>query len=338
MALLVVTNLSKVERGNPAVVDVQFSQEKLQKIAIAGETGSGKTTLLKLIGGHAQADSGTVWFKGQKVKGLHEQLIPGHPGVAYLSQHFELPPHFWVHEILSYANQLDTSDAEQLYKICRVEHLLSRRTDQLSGGERQRIALARILSSNPELLLLDEPFSNLDAAHRSLIKSVLSDLEEKIGITCLIASHDGPDMLSWADQIMVMQKGRIIQQATPQEIYLRPVNSYCAGLFGEYNQCGPSSFLGQFTQGRKEIIIRPEQLQLVEKGTHHFQAIVEKILFFGNHYMINLRVAGETIQMNIPRIHSDNQETDTVPLNDNNGVIHLPRTGQQVFIRIQWPV
>jgi iron(III) transport system ATP-binding protein len=155
---------------------ISFTQQKARKLAIAGETGSGKSTLLKMIAGLAQPAEGEIRFRGERVLGPQERLVPGQPGIAYLSQHFELWNNYRVEEILSYANDLSVEAAAALYAICRIDHLLARRTDQLSGGERQRIALARLLVRPPRLLLLDEPFSNLDHIHKSLLKTVIRDI------------------------------------------------------------------------------------------------------------------------------------------------------------------
>src|SRR5580692_2230502 len=147
---------------------ISFVQQKGQKLALAGATGSGKSTLLKMIAGLLQPDEGEIWLDGQRVRGPLETLVPGHPGVAYLSQHFELWNNYRVGEILSYANDLSDEEAGTLYEMCRIDRLLGRRTDQLSGGERQRIALARLLVKPPRLLLLDEPYSNLDRIHKEI--------------------------------------------------------------------------------------------------------------------------------------------------------------------------
>src|SRR5580704_11857710 len=155
---------------------ISFSQQRGQKLAVAGATGSGKSTLLKMIAGLVQPDAGRILLEGVRVKGPLETLEAGHPGIAYLSQHFELWNNYRVWEILSYANDLEEEESGELYTICRIDHLLQRRTDQLSGGERQRIALARLLVRPPRLLLLDEPFSNLDRVHKETLQAVVRDI------------------------------------------------------------------------------------------------------------------------------------------------------------------
>lgn len=217
-----------------ALDHIDFTQRKGRHLAIAGETGSGKSTLLRVIAGLTAPVAGAVFFEGARVEGPHERLIPGHPGIAYLSQYFELWHHYKVEEVLSYSNDLDPAEAAALYRLCHIDHLLRRRTDQLSGGERQRIALARLLVHPPRLLLLDEPFSNLDMIHKRLLKNVIRDITEKYDITCILVSHDPYDTLSWADEMLLLREGRIHQQGTPGDLYFHPVDEYAAGLLGEY--------------------------------------------------------------------------------------------------------
>ena len=145
MKFLTVSDISKKGLGNFKLQAITFSQRKNQKIAIAGETGSGKSTLLKIIAGMEQADSGEVLFKEQRVKGPEENLVPGHQGIAYLSQDFELPKFLRVEQVLAYSNNLSKEEANNLFAVCEISHLLGRKTDELSGGERQRIALAKLL-------------------------------------------------------------------------------------------------------------------------------------------------------------------------------------------------
>src|ERR1700744_572039 len=164
---------------------ISFTQEKGRKLAIAGETGSGKSTLLKMIAGLAEVASGEIRFEGSRVLGPLERLVPGQPGIAYLSQHFELWHNYRVEEVLSYANDLSVEESVELYGICHIDHLLARRTDQLSGGERQRIALARLLVKPPRLLLLDEPFSNLDMIHKRSLKNIIRDTAAHFDVSAI---------------------------------------------------------------------------------------------------------------------------------------------------------
>ena len=296
----------KEERGN-GLSNINFTQKKLEKIAIAGETGSGKSTLLKIIAGLGQPDGGKVLFEDKRVKGPLEELIPGQKGIAYLSQDFALPHFLTVEQVLIYANPLPDALAEkdevakELYATCKIAHLLNRRTDQLSGGEKQRVALTKLLLTQPRLLLLDEPFSNLDMLHKSLLKSVINEISDRLNITCTLVSHDPLDSLSWADTILVMKDGAIVQHATPEEIYKQPINEYVAGLFGKYNLL-PSSIskalLGarDKTKGREGLFIRPENF-VITKSQKDLSAkgIVQKVSYFGSYYEIEIKVEGVVI-------------------------------------------
>lgn len=288
MVLLEVKQLVKKRNDGFAVNEISFSQYRQQKIAIAGETGSGKTSLLKVIGGLLQPDAGEVLFEGRRVEGPLERLIPGHPQIAYLSQHFELRNNYEVHELLEMAGHLDNNEILPLFQLCRIEHLLKRKTTELSGGEKQRIVLAMQLVKKPKLLLLDEPFSNMDAIHTAEMKAVVHDVAEEKGVSVIMVSHNGKDVLPWADKIFIMQEGNFVQHGTPQEIYHSPANEYCAGLFGDYNYV-PQSLFSEEGKKNQKLIIRPEQLHLSSTPGKGIKAIVQSVLFYGSYYHIRVK-------------------------------------------------
>ncbi|GEP98796.1 ABC transporter ATP-binding protein [Chitinophaga cymbidii] len=299
MSLLQVSDIRRQE-GNFQLQGISFTQEKFEKIAIAGASGSGKSTLLRIIGGLIQQDEGQVLFEGEKIKGPNDKLIPGHPGIAYLSQHFELRNNYRMEELLGYANRLPDEEAATLYEICRISHLLKRKNDQLSGGEKQRIALARLLVTSPRLLLLDEPFSNLDLIHRGILKQVIEDLGEKLKITCLLVSHDPTDMLPWADRLFIIHNGRFIQEGRPEQVYLQPVNEYAAGLFGTYNLTDPV-LAGKKAVDAKRLFTRPEQFKIVSGGQLTLEATVRQVYFYGNYFEIAAEAKGQTIMVRAGR-------------------------------------
>ncbi|WP_298298485.1 ABC transporter ATP-binding protein [Hydrotalea sp.] len=274
--------------------DISFEQKQHQKMALSGASGAGKTTLLKIIAAWEQSDSGKVLFKGNRVKGPDEQLLPGHKGIAYLSQHFELWNNYTVAEILDYNNQLEKKEAATLFTICRIEHLLQRKTNEVSGGERQRVALARLLITRPQLLILDEPFSNLDYEYKQILKTVLAEIAQYQELNFIMASHDPMDILPWADTILVLENGQLIQQGTPKEIYYSPVNNYCAGLFGDFNLI-PATLLAKTLQppitlaDDNNCMIRPHQIKLSKHADDTFTGIVQEIQFFGSYYMFVVR-------------------------------------------------
>ena len=298
MNILDVSGVSGKQGKNLVLKTTSFKQAKLEKIAIAGETGSGKTTLLKIIGGLITPDEGEVWFKKERLKKVPaEKLIPGHPGIAYLSQHFELRNNYRVEEILSYANELGGVNAAALYKVCRIDHLLQRRTDQLSGGEKQRIALARLLVSSPGLLLLDEPFSNLDMIHKGILKSVIHDIGEQLQITCILVSHDPQDCLSWAHRIMVMKEGGIIQQGSPLDIYQQPADLYTAALFGKYSLIDKPEIFSIPPDKKmhgKKLFARPEYFTIVKGKNNGTDGTVQSVAFFGSYYEFKIILKDKT--------------------------------------------
>jgi ABC-type glutathione transport system ATPase component len=309
MQFLAVSGISRQEKTHFALKDISFTQEKSRKIAIAGETGSGKSTLLKIIAGLVQQDAGQVRFEGEKVWGPNYKLVPGHPGISYLSQYFELRNNYRVEDLLAIDNQLSDEASAELYRICRIDHFLKRKTDQLSGGEKHRIALARALSFSPRLLLLDEPYYNLDVMHKDTLKSVIRDIGEKLEITCILISHDPEDTLSWADEILVMQEGEIIQRGSPQQIYGQPASEYVAGLFGKYNliraeQVSLLSGLPGITANGKNVLIRPGHFKIIqneEQGAraqsqpaHGLPAKVDKVTFLGDVFELDVSIETAT--------------------------------------------
>lgn len=322
MHLLAVSGISKKDERGFELKQISFLQEKFQQIAIAGETGSGKSTLLKIIAGLAEADAGQVLFEGKKILGPADKLIPGHPGIVYLSQYFDLPHNLRVEQVLEYANLLSDEAAADLYEVCQISHLLKRRTNQLSGGEKQRIALARLLITSPRLLLLDEPFSNTDMVHKQLLKTIIRDIGAKLRISCIMVSHDPLDTLSWADLILVMQDGAVIQEGTPQEIYQQPTNEYVAGLFGNYNLLshdvatllmGPAIAMKRSAR----LFLRPEDLLVSSTQDQGAAAIVKAVLYYGSYYELTVMVGKH--KLFVKTAHHDFTIGDTIYITARTG-------------------
>lgn len=323
MDLLNVSDISKEQDGVFILKGISFVLQPFQKIALAGETGSGKSTLLKIIAGLAQATDGHVLFEGKRVPGSDEKLISGHPGIGYVSQHFELRNNYYVAEELAYTNQLTDKAAAKIYEICQITHLLKRRTHQLSGGERQRIVTARVLISSPKLLLLDEPFSNLDLAHTNTMKTVINDIGKQLKITCMLVSHDPLDTLSWADKIIVIKDGQLIQEGEPQQIYQQPATEYAAALFGKYNliKATDKKIIEQIPgieRNKKNMLIRPEHFELVskEKG---MKAIVNKVIFFGSYYDAEVLISGKLVTIKTGKADLKKGDTIYITVRPENG-------------------
>jgi ABC-type Fe3+/spermidine/putrescine transport system ATPase subunit len=306
MSFLKISKITKYGDDGPILSDVSFSQRRSQRIAIIGETGSGKSTLLKIIAGLIQSDAGEVLFEGNTLSGPNDQLVPGHREVGYLSQDFELPKFLRIEQVLEYSRTLSHEDANRIFKVCQIDHLYNRKTDHISGGERQRIAIARLLITNPKFLLLDEPFSNLDRGHKATLKTVIADIATALKVGIILVSHDPEDILPWADTIIVMKGGRIVQKGTSESIYQKPSTEYAAGLLGNYTLIDPkksvfSKYLGQ-QPGRKKLMVRPEAFKVNLKQKRGIAGKVIAVNYFGSHDEALINCSGEIIIASTPSL------------------------------------
>ncbi|WP_072052918.1 ABC transporter ATP-binding protein [Hymenobacter terrenus] len=302
MELLTVSGISLDENGIRVLRPISFTQRQGQKLALAGESGTGKSTLLQVVAGLVQPTTGEVRVQGSRVRGPAETLVPGHPGVAYLSQKSDLPHSLRVEQVLRYANKRPAAEAQALYELCRIDHLAERRTDQLSGGEQQRVALARLLLGAPQLLLLDEPFSNLDRVHKRTLQGIIEELGARLGITCLLVSHDAADTLPWADEILVLHQGRIMQQGPPTQIYQQPVDEYTAALFGDYNLVRGADRRALVPTPKRpaagtQLLVRPEQFRLGPSARGGLAGTVKAVRYFGSYYELEIKLPETTIRV-----------------------------------------
>jgi ABC-type sulfate/molybdate transport systems ATPase subunit len=289
MILLQAIDLGKRTTDRWLVQPTSFALEAGCRLGIAGASGAGKSTLLKMLAGLLQPDGGELRFKAKPVLGPLYKLLPGHPEMAYLSQHFELRNNYLVADYLDYGNVLPPQDTQTLVELCGIGQLLQRKTNSgLSGGEKQRVALAKILLKRPRLLLLDEPFSNLDHPHKTALKAILRQLQAQLGVDIVLASHDAQDLLPWAHRILVMQNGAVLQDADPTTLFFRPKNAYVAGLMGPYNAIAPgcAPHAGT-TPGR--LLLRPGQIVVGESG---LAAAVTDIQFFGTYDLVTALANG----------------------------------------------
>jgi iron(III) transport system ATP-binding protein len=297
--MLILDNLNVSLGGSKVLKDISFKFEAVRNYAIMGETGSGKTALAKVMSGNEMAESGQVLFKGQKVKGSLEQLIPGHEKIAYLSQYFELPPNYVVKDYLDFENKISTNDADRLKQICRIEHLLNRKTYSMSGGERQRIALAKKLMGLPELIILDEPFAHLDFGNRQLMREILSDFQQQYKTDVIFITHDFSDVFGWADEVLIIKEGRLHTTGTPRHLYQHPADDYTASLMGPWSMLGahqiPFNIPQELPTGKK-LFLRPDFFEIGEGGAS-FTAAVSSIFFNGYCHIISSELKGSIISV-----------------------------------------
>ena len=293
--MLQVKNLSFAYRDKEVLKNIHFELQPGQQLSVIGESGSGKSTLLKIIYGLLQPENGSIHWKDRQLLGPDFNLVPGEDFIKYQAQDYDLMPPLTVAQNVGkflsnfYPRKKKLRIAE-LLELVEMSDYADCRPDELSGGQQQRVALARVLALEPELLLLDEPFSNIDNFKKSALRRQLFEYLKAKGITCIVATHDNADSLSFSDEALVMKNGRIIHRGNPQELYLNPQTKYVARLFGEVNQLPLSWFL----EDRKGLVlIYPHELYAAPGGK--IKAIVEENYFEGHSYLVKARIGRRLI-------------------------------------------
>ena len=278
--MIAISALHKVWPGGAKVLDgLELAVAPGEVLALLGPSGCGKTTLLRVLAGLEEADAGSVVLDGQTVlEAGRTRIPPERRGVGLVFQDFALFPHLDVRQNIAFG--LRGRDARP--RDARVDALLGqfdlrplaeRRPDALSGGQQQRVALARALAPEPRVLLLDEPFSNLDASLRRRLRVALREQLKAIGVTSVLVTHDEAEALSLADRVAVLDAGRVAQVATPEVIYGKPASLAVARATGQVNPV-PGEALGAWIRtplgelrghgpdGEAVALLRPEQLVL----------------------------------------------------------------------------
>lgn len=235
--MLTIESLSKsFDNGKSyALEDVTFSLKAGQVCAIVGESGSGKTTLVRLIAGLERPDLGTVKMDGKVMASLGKFVQPEKRKIGLVFQEYALFPHLTVLDNVLYGISKVKNKKERAQKMLTLvglEDMGQRYPHQLSGGQQQRVALARALAREPELLILDEPFSNLDAMLRTQLRNEVFDIIRKTKVSVLFVTHDTQDALSVADEILILQNGKVVQKDAASNLYVNPNTLYVASLFG----------------------------------------------------------------------------------------------------------
>jgi iron(III) transport system ATP-binding protein len=287
-----------------AVHDVSIVLSHGQFLAVLGPSGCGKTTLLRLMAGLETPDGGEIWLNGQCVAGPGGWTPPEARRVGMVFQDYALFPHLSAADNVAFpiAHWPVQQRAQRVSELLRLVGLSARHAHyphQLSGGEQQRVALARALASDPAVVLLDEPFSNLDAALRKSMRSEVHRILQQAGATTVFVTHDQEEALSIADVVAVMGHGSLLQSGSPHELYLFPATREVAEFVGEANfipgmahgdvvSCPLGTLpLTSPAQGMVEVMIRPEGV-LLEPGPTAARAQVEQVTFFGHDQLMRL--------------------------------------------------
>lgn len=237
--IISVKNLTKQYQAEQAggVKNISFDIMRGDVVAIIGESGSGKSTLLKSIYGLLKTDEGEILFENEKVKGPDEQLIPGHKHMKMVTQDFSLNIYAKVYDNI--ASQLSNTDLKtkaektlQIMEHLRILPLQNKKIIELSGGEQQRVAIAKAMVADTKVLLLDEPFSQVDALLKNQLRADIKRVASETGVTVILVSHDPADGLFLADQLLIVKDGALLQTGKPSEIYQNPKHIYTAQILG----------------------------------------------------------------------------------------------------------
>jgi spermidine/putrescine transport system ATP-binding protein len=289
-------------------------------LTLLGESGSGKTTLLRLIAGFEQPSAGEIWMSGERL----DTLPPYKRRVNTVFQHYALFPHLSVRDNVAYGLRVKNTAAseiggrvDQALRMVKMKEFAASRPSKLSGGQQQRVALSRALVNRPQLLLLDEPLSALDANLRKQMQGELKALQRELGITFLFVTHDQEEAMALSDRIALLRDGALEQVATAREIYAHPATAYTAQFIGQTNllrgevrdgtaTCGALQWPANEKNGAAVFSLRPEAIRLAAGATTspgfvNFRATMQQQFYSGASELLEVQCAnGQLLRVRIP--------------------------------------
>lgn len=291
--MLEVKNISfSYHKNKPVLKDFNFSLQQGEHLCVMGESGCGKSTLLKAIYGLVDVNKGELFWEEEQILGPRFQLVPGFENFKYVAQDFDLMPYTSVAEnIAKFLSRFYPEESkkrtEELLEVIEMTAFTNTKVKNLSGGQQQRVAIARALAKEPELLLLDEPFGQIDNFKKnSLRRNLFSYIKEK-NIACIVATHDKNDALSFADRLIIIKDKKIIANNLPSEIYKNPEEKYIATLFDDVSEIKLKD---------KTILLYPHQIKLVENA--NIKAIVICSYFKGFYWLIEADFENQKVFFN----------------------------------------
>ncbi len=281
--MLHVNNISfSYSKKKQTLKQINFTLAEGEHISVMGESGCGKSTLLKVIYGLLDVDEGSIFWKDQEVLGPAYHLVPGMDFFKYVPQHFDLMPYTTVAENISkFLSRFYPEESEirtnELLDVIEMKAYANEKVKNLSGGQQQRVAIAKALAKEPELLLLDEPFSQIDNFKKNRLRRNLFSYLKKNKIACIVATHDGNDALSFSDQLIVIQHNEIIAKGSPSELYKKRNNKYVAALFDDINEV---------VVNNEMKLLYPHQIQFVKDSA--FKVKVLQNYFKGFYWLVEV--------------------------------------------------
>jgi putative spermidine/putrescine transport system ATP-binding protein len=295
-AKLQLVGLTKLYRNGEGVRDINLEVDEAELVTLLGPSGCGKTTILRTVGGFLAADAGKIVLAGREITRLPPERRP----TAMVFQSYNLWPHMTVFENLAFGLKLRkiprrtiAEDVTKFLALFGLEGNEGKYPNQLSGGQQQRVATARALILKPEILLMDEPFSALDAKIRVQMREELKRIQMELKITVLFVTHDQEEAMSISDRIVVMSRGKFEQTDTPAQVYDCPANRFVAEFMGDMN------FLSDGNGGH--IAVRPENLTLVPASRGQLAGRIVTVMVLGHFLEINLDTPQGSIRAFIPR-------------------------------------
>lgn len=283
--MLQVKNITFSYQKTPVLKDISFKVKPGDYLAIIGESGSGKSTLLKVLRGEYDLKKGHVFWKENEILGPKYNLVIGYDFIKYVAQEFELEPFISVAEnigqhLSNFYKEEKKERVTELLEIVELTAFAKTKVKTLSGGQKQRVALARVLAKQPEIILLDEPFSHIDNFKKQNLRRNVFSYLKKQNISCIVATHDKDDVLGYADNMIVLNNNKIEAQNMPEQLYKKPQTPLVASFFGEFNIIDNN-------------IVYAHQLKMVAQSA--LKVIVRNSYFKGYYYLIEADLDGEKV-------------------------------------------